>query len=327
MRVRVLDEAQTRSLIDQDTAIAECRRAFACLARGEVEQPDVLTIRVAKEHGEVHGKGGYIHGAPWFSIKVATGFYNNPSRGLPVSSGAVWVFSATTGHLELMLLDNGYLTELRTGAAGAVAADLLARPDAKVIAIIGAGVQARYQLDALVRVRNPERVLVWSRTPARSAAYAEEMTARLGIPVAVAGSARDAVEAADIVVTSTPAEQPVIMASWVKPGTHITAMGSDLSTKQELEGALLARAKVVADRLSQCLTQGEVRGAIAEGAIGANDVYAELGQIAAGLKAGRTSHAEITIADMTGVGVLDAAVANAVSALAMERDVGRWLEA
>jgi ornithine cyclodeaminase len=327
MRIRLLDEATTRRLISAREAIDRCRAAFAQLARGEVELPEVLTIEIPAHRGEVHAKGGYLHGAPRFSIKVATGFYDNPKRGLPSTSGAVWVFDATTGFLETIILDNGFLTELRTGAAGAVAADLLARPQVETVAMIGSGAQARYQLEALLQVRSPTRVLVWNRTESRARLYAEEMSRLHGIAVAVASSAREAIEQADLVVTTTPAEEPLVASGWVRPGTHLTAMGSDMPKKRELEPALLARAKVVVDRLSQCLTQGELHHAVAAGAMTASAVYAELGEIAAGLKPGRTSVDEITIADQTGVGVLDAAVAGFVAERADALGIGTWIEA
>ena len=326
MRVRILDETETRSLIDARAAIAECRAAFAKLALGEVEQPDVLTIEIAESHGEVHAKGGYLHGAATYSIKVASGFYDNPKRGLPVTSGAVWVFDARTGHLHTMILDNGFLTELRTGAAGAVAADLLARKTVTTVGIIGAGGQARYQLEAFLEVRSPERILVWSRNPDQAGRYAAEVAERFHRPARVAPNAHALVADSDVVITTTPAEEPIVLAGWARPGTHFTAMGSDMPRKRELAPGVLAGAKVVADRLAQCVTQGEIHHAIAAGALTAAGVYAELGEIACGKKLGRTSEDEITVADLTGVGVLDAAVASYVAQRAEAEGVGRWLE-
>ena len=327
MRIRVLNEQEVRALIGPAAAIEECRAAFAKLGRGEVEQPDVLTIEVREHHGEVHGKGGYIHGTPHFSIKVATGFAGNPKLGLSATSGSVWVFDATTGLLKLMILDNGFLTELRTGAAGAVAADLLARPDVGTLGIIGAGVQARYQLEALLQVRTPRRVLIWSRDQPRARAMASEAAARWGLPAEAVGSAEDAVRPADLVITCTSAAIPIVHADWVRAGTHITAMGSDMPHKRELDPALLARATVVPDRLAQCLTQGEIHHAVAEGHFRPEQAHAELGVICAGLAPGRTREDEITIADLTGVGVLDAAVANYVATRIGTTSVGRWLDA
>ena len=324
--VRVLDEREIRSLIGPAEALAECREAFARLARREAELPEVLALEIREHRGEVHAKGGYLHGAPYFSIKVASGFYDNPRRGLPVSSGAVWVFEADTGRLAAILLDNAFLTELRTGAAGALAAELLARQEARTVGVLGSGSQARYQLEALLQVRRPAGVRVWSPTRANAERYAREMQQRFGLPVGVARSAEEVVRPADLLVTATPARAAIVRADWVGPGTHITAMGADLPGKQELEPALLARAKVVADRLAQCLTQGEIHHAVAAGTLRPEQVHAELGEIAAGMKPGRTSDAEITIADLTGVGVQDAAVAAFVTQRAVAAGIGRMLD-
>jgi ornithine cyclodeaminase len=246
---------------------------------------------------------------------------------VPVGSGLVLVFDATTGFLAAVLFDNGYLTELRTGAAGALAADLLVRRRIGRAAVIGAGSQARFQLEALALVRRPESVAVFCRTPARSAAYAREMERRIGIPVTVAASAQAAVEGADIVITTTPSRAPIVRADWLGTGAHVTAVGADGPEKQELEPAALARAdKVVVDRLDQCLRLGELHHAVEAGLLAAGDVWAELGELAAGVKPGRQSDDEITVADLTGVGIQDAAVANVVVAEAVRRSAGRTLE-
>ncbi|MFN8580219.1 MAG: hypothetical protein U0163_04480 [Gemmatimonadaceae bacterium] len=256
MRIRLLNEAEARRLVTPSHAITSCRHAYTRLALGRVEQPQVITMHVKEHRGDVHAKGGFIHGDPRFSIKVATGFYDNAAAGLPVTSGAVWVFSATTGMLECIILDNGYLTELRTGASGAIAADLLARRDVHTVGIVGAGGQARYQLEALLQVRSPGRILVASRNVPK-ATYAAEMTDLLGRPVTVAESIEALVRESDLVVTTTTAERPVVRDAWVRPGTHVTAIGADMPHKQELESALLARSRVVVDLRDQCLTQGE----------------------------------------------------------------------
>ncbi len=326
MRIRLLSEADARRLISPLQAITSCKLAYMRLAQRKVEQPSVLTIHVKEHRGDVHAKGGYIHGDPRYSIKVATGFYDNAQRGLPVTSGAVWVFSAHTGMLELMIADNGYLTELRTGASGAIAAELLARPIIHTVGIIGAGGQARYQLEALLQVRQPERILVVSRNMPHATEYAAEMTSRTGLPVDVAESTEHLVRSSQLIVTTTTAERPLVRSDWVQPGTHITAIGADMPHKQELDAALLGRSKVVVDLVSQCVTQGELHHAVDAGCMTVDDVYAEIGEIAAGWKPGRTSDDEITVADLTGVGVLDAAVANVVADAAERGDVGRWIE-
>jgi len=327
MQVRVLLEEEVRGLIGPAAALAAVRAAFAALGRGEATLPGVIGFDVPAHRGEVHVKGAYLHGQPYYSIKEAAGFYANPERGLPAGSGLVLVFDATTGFLAAVLFDNGYLTELRTGSAGALAADLLARRHIGRVAVIGAGSQARYQVEALGLVRRPESVVVFDRTPARAAAYAREMQERLGLPFAAAASAREAVEGADVVITATPSRAPIVRAEWLGPGAHVTAVGADGPDKQELEPAVLARAdKVVVDRLDQCLRLGELHHAVEAGLLTPAGVWAELGELAAGTKPGRESEDEITVADLTGVGIQDAAVANVVVAEAVRRRVGRTLE-
>lgn len=318
----MLDEAAIRGLIGPREALAACRDAFRALAKGAVVQPPPMGFDLTDRHGEAHVKGAYLRGAPFFSIKVATGFYGNPARGLPVGNGVVWVFDAETGFPAAILQDNGYLTELRTGAAGAVAADALARRDVRRVAIVGAGVQARYQLEALLLVRTPMEVAVASRNAARAAAYAAEMTAKQGVPVRAAASVRDVVDGADIVITATPSRAPVVMDAWIAPGAHVTAIGSDLPEKQELEPALLARAVVVADSRAQALTQGEAHHAVAAGLI-APDSVRELGDVLEGRAPGRAQDDEVTVADLTGVGALDATVANVVMQRALVTGAGR----
>jgi ornithine cyclodeaminase len=327
MQVRVLLEAEVRDLIGPVAALAAVRDAFVALARGEATLPGVIGFDVPAHRGEVHVKGAYLHGRPFYSIKEAAGFYDNVGKGVPVGSGLVLVFDATTGFLAAVLFDNGYLTELRTGAAGALAADLLARQRVRKAAVIGAGSQARFQLEALALVRRPESIAVFARTPSRAADYAREMETRLGIPLTVTASAQAAVEGADVVITATPSRAPIVRAEWLGPGAHVTAVGSDGPDKQELDASVLARAdKVVVDRLDQCLRLGELHHAVEAGLLAAADVWAELGELAAGMKPGRESDDEITVADLTGVGIQDAAVANVVVAEAVRRGAGRTIE-
>lgn len=289
--------------------------------------PGVINLDIPQNEVEVHVKGAHLLGTPTFAIKVAGGSWKNPARGLPVGHGLVLVFDASTSFLRAVLFDNGYLTDLRTGAAGGLSGDLLARPEVDRVGIIGVGVQGRYQLESLLQVRRPEEVVAYGRSADRVAAYAKEMEGRLGIRVTPAKSVEEAVRGSDVVITATPARSPLVRADWVGPGTHITAVGSDGPDKQELDVAVLAKAdKVVADRLDQCLHLGEIHHAVEAGAMRPEDVYAELGEIAAGLKPGRTSGDEITIADLTGVGVQDAGVAEVVVSEALRRNLGKILE-
>jgi len=316
---RVLREPEIRALVGPREALAAVRQAFAALADGAADLPAVLDFEFPEQRGEAHVKGAYLHGAPHWSVKAATGFYGNAAHGLPVTDGLSLVFSATTGRLQTLLLDNGYLTELRTGSAGALAADLLAKPTIEQATIVGAGGQARYQLEALLLVRRPRRVVVWSRTADAARRYAAEMSERHDVEVAADDDLARAVRGADLLVTTTPARAPLIDAEWLRPGAHITAMGSDMAGKQELDTAVLARADLVAsDHPPAAALHGELQHGVADGAIRLDSVVA-LGELVVGRAPGRRDDLSITVADLVGLGIQDAAVANAVQAAVATR--------
>lgn len=327
MKILILREAEIRGLVTPAAALEAVRDAFVRLARGQAILPGVINLDLPAVEGEVHVKAAHLLGTPFFSIKEAAGFYANSARGLPMGSGLILVFDAETGFPSAVLFDNAFLTELRTASAGALCADLLAKRQIRKLAMIGTGSQARYQLESLLLVRRPERVVAWSRRAESAAAYAKEMAGTHGVPVAAAATAREAVEGADLVVTATPAREPVVESAWIAPGCHVTAVGSDGPDKIELDPGLLARAdKVVADRLDQCVRLGEIHHAIERGLLTRERVHAELGEIAAGQKPGRTRDDEITVADLTGVGIQDAAVSNLALSEARRRGLGTALE-
>jgi ornithine cyclodeaminase/alanine dehydrogenase-like protein (mu-crystallin family) len=324
MNVRVLDEPTIRDLIDVEEAHVQVRRAFEALAMGKVILPDVMFLPLEASGGEVHVKGGYVDDAPVYCIKVASGFAANRTKGLPTNFGVVWAFDAQTGFLDTILFDNGFLTELRTGAAGGVAADLLAKDEIVQLAVIGCGVQARYQLDAFLHVRRPRSIKAYCRTRDALEAYVSEMRERHDVEIVGASSVKEAVIGSDAIITTTPSTSPVIDAGWVAPGCHITAMGADTVAKRELDPALFSKARLVADSRAQCLTQGELHHGVAAGTVAPDDVI-ELGDVALG-RGGRADNDEVTICDLTGVGVLDAAVATAVVTRARVDGLGRTLD-
>ncbi|WP_295048472.1 cyclodeaminase [uncultured Paracoccus sp.] len=307
--VKILTETDLRALMPLDAGAVACiRDAFVALATKPVAMPPVLRLDIPDQRGEVDVKTAHIPGLPHFAIKISPGFFGNPALGLPSTNGMMVVLSARTGLVEALLLDNGWLTDVRTAAAGAVAADGLARPDAHRAAILGAGMQARMQLQALTLVRPVSQAAVWARDPARAQSFAAEMTAALKIPVTAAATVDQATENADLIVTTTPSETPILQDA--APGTHITAMGSDAPHKTEMAPALLAQAHYVADRLSQTRLIGE----LAHSPLRDRD-FPELGQVLAGTAPGRTDPRQITLADLTGTGIQDTAIA----ALALSR--------
>lgn len=323
--VRVLDGGDVERLVRMTDAIAAVREGFAAADRGEALTPEPLSLHLPDADGELHVKGGYLTGSPVFAVKTATGFYRNPSQGLPVSGGMTLVYDAATGQLTTLIADGGLLTELRTAAAGAVAADLLARPQARTAAVIGTGGQAHYQLLALLAVRRIEHVKVWGRRGDAAERYAREMTTG-GVTVRAAATAREAAEGADVVITATSAAEPLLEAAWLTPGTHVTAAGSDMPHKQELDPLVLAAAdKYVPDSTAAAAASGELHHAIEAGVFGPGQVYGELGALASGRLPGRAGEDELTVADLTGLGVQDAAIAALAARLAVEHGAGRDL--
>ena len=307
--MQIVPEEVLRDLVREPEALAAVEHAFAALARDEVVQPPPMGLDIAEARGEIHVKGAYLVGSPVFAIKVASGFYNNASLGLPTGSGLILVFDAGTGQPMALLQDNAYLTDLRTAAAGALAAKHLAPKVVGSVAVIGAGVQARFQMRAISQVLEWKEARVWSPIPEEVERYREEMTATLGDRFLGAGSPQEAVEGCDLVVTVTPSREPLLERGWVRPGSTVIAVGSDGPDKQELSAELVAAAdKIVVDRLDQCVRLGEVHHAVAAGHLAPSDVYAELGEIVVGRKPGREG-GELIVCDLTGVGAQDAAIA------------------
>jgi ectoine utilization protein EutC len=323
----ILRESEIRALLDPRGCLQAVEGAFSAYARGQAELPAVINLEVPEHRGEVHVKAGYLHSGPYYAIKIASGFLDNIQLGLPTSDGMVLVFDAQTGAVAALLLDNGYITDLRTGVAGAVAAKYLARTTVETVAVIGSGAQARHQIRSLGLVRNLREIRVWGRHREKAAACIEDLSPpAAGWRFVLASSVREAVEGADVVITVTASREPLVQAEWMATGVLVIAVGSDGPDKQELDVEVLARAdRIVADSLPQCLRLGEIHHAVEKGVISREKVTAELGQITAGLKPGRTSDDEIIVCDLTGVGVQDIAAASLVLERAFHHGKGERL--
>ncbi|TFV35841.1 cyclodeaminase, partial [Bradyrhizobium niftali] len=255
------------------------------------------------------------------------GFFDNPKIGLPSTNGMMVLLSSKTGLVQALLLDNGYLTDVRTAAAGAVAAKYLARKDAFVAAILGAGMQAKLQLQALALVRPIREARIWARDTSKAETVAQELSKQLGFSVKAYAEPKRTVAGSHVIVTTTPAQQPLLSAEWLEPGQHVTAMGSDAEHKNEIDPAAISRADLyVADSLSQTRRLGELHHAIAAGAVACDASFPELGEIIAGSKTGRASNTQITIADLTGTGIQDTAIATLAFARAEAARAGTEFE-
>lgn len=309
--VTIVSETELRRVISLDTAVIDCiEDAFKRLAEGGVIMPPILRLDIEAYNGEVDVKTAYVPGIESFAIKISPGFFDNPKLGLASVNGLMTLFSSRTGLIEAVLLDNGYLTDIRTAAAGAVTARHLARPDAARVAILGAGVQAGLQLEALTLVRTITSAAIWARDPEKAKARAAALSDKLGIPVEAMADAAQAVATADIVVTTTPSTTPILMADWLRPGQHIIAMGSDAEHKNEVEPRAITRVdRYIADSVAQTRRLGELHHAIEAGLVASDQPFTELGQVILGTVPGRRTAAVITMADLTGTGLQDTAIA------------------
>lgn len=313
----VLRLDQIRSLVDIPQLIEDIEAGFVLYARGRVQVPPVGFLHFDDPPGDVHIKYGSVTGGELYVVKMASGFPENPRLGLPVGNGVILVFSQRTGALELVLLDEGWLTDIRTAAAGAVAARHLAPSTVNHLGIVGTGVQAALQLELLQHVVDCRSCFMWGRNPAKVRALIEELEARpdiraWGVELREAPDIGFLTSRCELIITATAARAPLIRADQVRPGTHITAVGADDRGKQELEAALLGKADVVvADSIRQCIDHGECAHAVEDGALSAAAVR-ELGAVIENPALGRTDEGQITVADLTGVAIQDIQVATMV---------------
>ncbi|MBA8841047.1 ornithine cyclodeaminase family protein [Ochrobactrum sp. RH2CCR150] len=305
-----------RSVVEASDLTPLIEAGFVAYSDGKVVVPPVGELLFDEPPGDTHIKYGYIRNDDIFVIKIASGFYDNPSRGLASGSGLMLVFSQKTGFLQSVLLDEGHLTNIRTALAGRIAARYLAPKKIDAIGVYGTGTMARLQVTHLASETDCRKLVVWGRSDDSLRRYCEDMTA-LGYQVTPTRHSRDVTEACNLIVMTTPSTEALIKAEQIRPGMHITAVGSDTPEKQELDSRVFSRADiVVADSIEQCRTRGEIFHAVRDGHLAEKDVL-ELGDvIRAGAKA-RRNESDITIADLTGVAVQDIQIAKAVCAQLM----------
>jgi ornithine cyclodeaminase len=313
----VLELDEIKRLVDVPQLIREIETGFVLYSEGRVTVPPVGFLNFTDPPGDVHIKYGFVSGDEYYVLKMASGFYNNAELGLPVSDGLILVFAQKTGQLKRVLLDKCWLTDMRTAAAGAVAAKHLAAKKIQHIGIVGTGVQARMQLEMLRGVVDCRSCLIWGRDPAKVQTMIEDLQAKenirqWGLEIFAAKSLDELASNCNLIVTTTPARSPLIRADQVKKGTHITAMGSDDHGKQELDAEVLALADlVVADSISQCVDHGECLAAVQGKQIEEGSIL-ELGDVIKNPANGRSSDDQITVADLTGVAIQDIQIAKMV---------------
>jgi len=309
MRITTLEEINT--VLPRLDLVSAIEAAFVAYSEDRAVVPPVGELLLEK--GDVHIKYGYVRGEEFYVIKIASGFYGNAQLGLPSGNGLMLLYRQETGELVNVLLDEGHLTDVRTAVAGAVAARHLAPSQVQRIGIVGTGVQARLQLGWLSRVTDCRDALIWGRNAEHAERCAADM-GTVGFKVETTGDASAILRECNLVVTTTAATEPILNAKDLRPGTHITAVGSDTPHKQELDAGILTLADVVAaDSIEQCKVRGEIYQAVQQG-VTTGGLTVELGDVIAGRSTGRTDDEKITVADLTGVAVQDMAIAGAVHA-------------
>jgi len=326
--VLVLTEAELRNLVAPDEeAVRVIEAAFGALAGGDVIMPPIMSMDLEAVNGEVDVKTAYIPGFDGFAIKVSPGFFDNPKLGLPSLNGLMILFAADTGLVKALLLDNGYLTAVRTAAAGGLAADYFAPANTRTAGVFGSGAQGRLQMQAAHMVRPFDTALVWDLDEELAAAGAKHLSAALGVDARVEMDGAALVAASQLVITATPAREPLLMANWLHPGLHITAMGADQAGKNEIDPNVFSHIHTyVPDRISQTATMGELRSALEAGVVTDPDRFFELGDAVADPDLRRQDDEAITMVDLTGTGAQDTAIATHAHRLAQERGVGSQIE-
>jgi len=322
MDVRVISQAEVERLLPMSECVDLMADALATLARGDGVLPLRQAVWLPDRSGLLGVMPGYLGSPPRFGLKIVSIFPGNHGTGYDSHQGAVLLFDPQVGS-PLAVLDASSITAIRTAAVSGVATRVLARPDAGDLALLGSGVQAATHLAAMAVVRRLRRVRVWSRDPSRVRAFAERESARHGVEIEPAPTAREAVEGADLICTTTASREPVVEGAWIAAGAHVNAVGACFATTRELDTAAVLRARVFVDRRESALAEsGDLLIPIAEGALSADHIVGELGEVLTRKVPGRTAAREVTLFKSLGIAVEDLAAAHHVLKKAMAEGAG-----
>ncbi|SPA53845.1 ornithine cyclodeaminase family protein [Cupriavidus taiwanensis] len=325
MKTLLLTKDEVGRLISMKEVIGTVEDAYKAFSSGQVVQPGYIGIHLPAPRGEIDFKVGYYKTNEMISMKASSGgFLDNPTaHGVPNGMGSILLFDARNCAL-ICVMDGSLLTGLRTGASGAVSVKALARKNSKKITTIGTGNQARMQIRAISLVMQIQEIHAWSRNAETLARFKTDIEGDFGIPVILGGSKKAAVEQADILITATRGKGPLVEAGWVKPGTHIVAIGTDQKGKQELDPEIFRHAKIVNDSIAQCVEKGETLHPMNQKIITMEDIHGEIGEILLGRKPGRENDEEITIFDSTGMAIQDNTTAEKIYRNALANNVGTF---
>ncbi|MFQ5975269.1 MAG: alanine dehydrogenase [Candidatus Hydrothermarchaeales archaeon] len=324
MEVLWLNSDEIKAVLDISDVIPAVEKAFEQHGLEKVQMPPKSYLSFDKYNGDLRTMPAYIEALDMAGAKIVNSHPDNPKKGIPTVMAVVILNDPKTG-APLAVMDGTHLTDMRTGAAGAVACKYLAREDSKVLGLVGAGRQARTQLLAISTVAELEKATVVSVSSQGSKRFKKEMEKVVGIDIELKDSIEEVCDS-DILVTTTPVKEPVVKEEWIAEGMHINAIGADAEGKEELEPGILKKAKIVIDDISQAEHSGEINVPLSRGIITKQEIYASLGEIVAGKLPGRTSKDEITLFDSTGLAIQDIATGKLAYEKALEERVGQRLK-
>ena len=325
-KLRVLNIKEVAQTLSMSDVLGLVEKAFGERGRKQVQMPPKSYLFFSKFNGDLRIMPAYLEGLDETGVKLVNVHPNNPSKyGLPTVLATILLFDPETG-VPISIMDGTHITAMRTAAASGVAVKYLARKDARVLGIIGAGYQSLRQLEALNEVMKIESVKIFDIVDKKAENLTTMAKDKLGLNARKAAGAEDAVRGSDVVVTVTPTREPIVKDEWVTAGMHISAVGADAPEKEELEAAILKRAKIVIDDWEQASHSGEINVPLSQGVITEADIYGDIGEIVAGLKPGRVSDDEITVFDTTGLAIQDVITAWRAYEVAEEKGIGRVFE-
>ena len=315
-----LNRKEVESLLDMEGTLKVVEEAFRQHGLKKVQMPSKLYLFFKKHNGDLRTMPAYLEEQDIAGVKIVNVHPDNPKKGLPTVMALVVLNSTETG-APIAVMDGTYLTDMRTGAGGGVAVKYLARRNSKIVGFVGTGNQARTQLLAINEVIDIDVIKATSTSEKHALAFKEEMEKRIECEIIPKKSIEDVCDC-DILVTTTPSREPIVMNEWISEGTHINAIGADAPGKEELDPKILKRAKVVVDDLPQASHSGEVNVPLTKGIILEKDIFCELGEVITGKKKARTKVSDITVFDSTGLAIQDVATANLVYQKAMKANLG-----
>jgi alanine dehydrogenase len=326
MKTLLLNEKEVKKLLTMEDTLKAVEQAFSAKGRGTADMPSKMYLFYTKYNGDIRVMPSYLPEYDISGVKVVNVHPNNPKKyNLPSVMATILMIDPKCGY-PIAIFDGTWITTMRTGAAGGLASKYLARKDAKVLALIGAGVQADTQLAAIYRVRKIKKVKVFDLSEKLCKEFVKKHKKLYPAQYIIAKSVRDCVVDADIISTQTPVRKPIIMKEWIKPGTHINAMGADAPGKEELDPKLVKASKIVIDDWDQASHSGEINVPLTKGIITRKDIYGEIGHIVTGIKKGRMNDKDITIFDSTGLGIQDLTTAAKVYKIAKSKKIGIWIQ-